>query len=109
MNMLFSILGLSGGILCAIGDILFDLKGRGNKKLGTSKNIDSNWMQMAYWRFGASILVAFIGDVLLGFGFLSLVNQIQPVNTKLAAAVAVCGYVSVVAGFFIIRCFVFSL
>lgn len=59
MNMLFSILGLSGGILCAIGDILFDLKGRGNKKLGTSKNIDSNWIHMAYWRFGASILAAF--------------------------------------------------
>lgn len=101
MNMIFSILGLAGGILCAIGDILFDLKGRGNKKLGTSKNIDSNWMHMAYWRFGASILVAFIGDVLLGFGFLSLVNQIQPVNTKLAAVVAVCGYVSVIAGFFV--------
>ncbi|MCM1186713.1 MAG: hypothetical protein NC251_09340 [Lachnoclostridium sp.] len=80
------------GILCAIGDILFDLRGRGNKKLGTSKNIDSNWMHMAYWRFGASISVAFVGDVLLGFGFLPLVNQIQPVNTKLAAVVAVCGY-----------------
>lgn len=101
MNMIFSILGLAGGILCAIGDILFDLKGRGNKKLGTSKNIDSNWMHMAYWRFGVSILVAFIGDVLLGFGFLSLVNQIQSVNTKLAAVVAVCGYVSVIAGFFV--------
>lgn len=101
INMLFSILGLAGGILCAIGDLLFDLKGKGNKKLGTSGNIDSNWVHMAYWRFGASILVAFAGDVLLGFGFLSLVDQLQPVKPGLAAAVAVCGYVSVIAGFFV--------
>lgn len=101
MNLLFSILGLLGGILCAIGDLLFDLKGKGNKKLGTSGNIDSNWEHMGYWRFGASILTAFIGDVLLGFGFLSLVNQIQPANAGLAAGLGVCGYVSVVGGFFV--------
>lgn len=43
MYLAFSLLGLIGGLLCAAGDILFDLKGPGNKKLGTSKNIDSNW------------------------------------------------------------------
>ena len=42
-NMIFSILGLIGGVLCAVGDILFDLKGKGNKKLGTSGNIDSTF------------------------------------------------------------------
>ncbi len=101
MGMIFSILGLTGGILCAIGDILFDLKGKGNIKLGTSGNIDSSWEHMAYWRFGASILTAFAGDVLLGFGFLSLVNQIRPANAVLAVVLGVCGYVSVVAGFFV--------
>lgn len=89
MNLIFSILGLAGGILCAIGDILFDLKGKGNKKLGTSGNIDSNWEHMAYWRFGVSILTAFTGDVLPGFGFLSLVNQIWPANAGLAAVLCV--------------------
>lgn len=92
MNMVFSILGLLGGVLCAVGDLLFDLKGKGNKKLGTSGNIDSNWSRMAYWRFGASILLAFFGDALLGLGFLSLVNQIQPINSGLAGALALCGY-----------------
>lgn len=82
--MIFSILGLTGGVLCAIGDILFDLKGKGNKKPGTSGNIDSSWEHMSYWRFGASILTAFAGDMLLGFGFLSLVNQIRPTNAVLA-------------------------
>lgn len=101
MNLIFSILGLTGGILCAVGDILFDLKGKGNKKLGTSGNIDSNWSNMPYWRFGVSILVAFAGDALLGFGFLSLVNLLLPEYAGLAGVVAVCGYMSVIAGFFV--------
>ena len=62
MYLVFSILGLIGGLLCCAGDILFDLKGRGNQKLGTSKNIDSNWTKMADWRFGSSIVLAMIGD-----------------------------------------------
>ena len=57
MLLLFSILGLCGGLLCCVGDILFDLKGAGNEKLGTSKNIDSNWMKMSEWRFGAYFLL----------------------------------------------------
>ncbi len=101
MNIIFPILGLVGGILCAIGDILFDLKGKGNQKLGTSGNIDSNWINMPYWRFGASILVAFIGDALIGFGFYSLFVQVEAVNSVLAAAIAVFGYISVIAGFFV--------
>lgn len=101
MNMFFSVLGLLGGILCAVGDILFDLKGKGNQKLGTSGNIDSNWVHMPYWRFGASILVAFLGDALIGFGFYSLVCQMGSINTVLTAVTGLCGYVSVIAGFFV--------
>lgn len=55
MYLVFSVFGLIGGLLCCTGDILFDLKGKGNKKLGTSKNIDSNWLKMADWRFGLSL------------------------------------------------------
>lgn len=40
MNLIFSIMALIGGLLCCVGDVLFDLKGKGNKKLGTSQNID---------------------------------------------------------------------
>lgn len=36
MNLIFSLMGILGGILCAIGDVLLDLKGSGNQKLGTS-------------------------------------------------------------------------
>ena len=99
--MLFSILGLIGGLLCCVGDILFDLKGAGNKKLGTSKNIDSNWINMAEWRFGASILCAMFGDIGVGFGFFSIANQIKESHPKLAAVMAVTAYAGVIGGFFI--------
>lgn len=75
MNMIFSVMGLMGGVLCAVGDVLFDFKGQGNQKLGVMKNIDSNWLKMSYWRFGASILAAFFGDILIGFGIFSLAGQ----------------------------------
>ena len=64
MYMTFSVLGLIGGILLAVGDTLFDFKGKGNEKLGTSGNIDSNWLKMSDWRFGASIVFAMFGDFL---------------------------------------------
>lgn len=99
--MLFSILGLIGGLLCCVGDILFDLKGKENRKLGTYGNIDSNWTKMAYWRFGASILFAWVGDTLVGFGIFSLADQIKAGNSVLAAVMAVCGYAGVIGGFFI--------
>ncbi len=61
VNIIFGMLGIAGGILCAVGDMLFDLKGKGNEKLGISGNIDSNWLKMPYWRFNTSILVTFLG------------------------------------------------
>ena len=72
MHLVFSILGLIGGLLCCVGDVLFDLKGKGNEKLGTSKNIDSNWVKMADWRFGLSIALALVGDAMVGLGFYSI-------------------------------------
>lgn len=88
--------GTYGRILCAVGNILFDLKGRDNKKLGTSGNIDINWEKMSYWRFGASVMFAFAGDILAGFGYFSLVRQIGETNTTLAGAV--CVIISILTG-----------
>lgn len=101
MNELFSVLGIAGGILCAIGDLFLDLKGKGNRKLGASGIIDSNWVNMAYWRFGISILFAFAGAALLGFGFFSLAAQIADGHRELALATGICGYVSAIAAFFV--------
>lgn len=102
--MILSILGLIGGLLCCIGDLLFDLKGKGNHKLGTSGNIDSNWLKMLYWRFGASILFAMVGDVLVGLGIFSLADQIREANRILSIVMALSGYVGVIGGLFIHAC-----
>lgn len=101
MNLTFSIMGLLGGVLCAIGDILLDLKGNGNLKLGTSKNIDSNWIQMSDWRFGISILCAMIGDAGVGLGIFSLGIQIAENSPILGNITIYTGYFGAIAGIFI--------
>lgn len=101
MNLLFSVLGLVGGLLCCVGDIFFDLKGPGNQKLGTSKNIDSNWLKMAEWRFGVSIFCAMFGDIGVGLGFYSIANQIYASHSVLAVILAITGYSGVIGGAFI--------
>lgn len=46
MLMPFSILGIMGGLLCAVADILWDFKGADNKKLGKNGLIYSKWSEM---------------------------------------------------------------
>ncbi len=101
MNLIFSIMGLIGGLLCCVGDILFDLKGKGNKKLGTSKNIDSNWSKMSEWRFGLSIIFAMFGVILLGFGFYAIGNIVRENNILLSNLILITGFIGCVGGLFI--------
>ena len=101
MNMVFSVMGLIGGLLCCVGDILFDYKGAGNKKLGTSKNIDSNWLKMSEWRFGASILCAMFGVIGVGLGFYSLFDIMRDENYILAFIMMLTAYIGTVGGFFV--------
>ena len=101
MNLIFSIMGLIGGLLCCVGDILFDLKGKGNKKLGTSKNIDSNWSKMSEWRFELSIIFAMFGVILLGFGFYAIGNIVRENNILLSNLILITGFIGCVGGLFI--------
>ena len=101
MNLIFSIMGLVGGLLCCAGDLLFDLKGKGNKKLGTSKNIDSNWSKMSEWRFGASIICVMVGEILVGFGFYAIADMIRENNILLSNIILITGFIGCVGGLFI--------
>ena len=101
MNLIFSIMGLVGGLLCCIGDILFDLKGKGNKKLGTSKNIDSNWSKMSEWRFKLSIICAMFGVILIGFGFYAIADMIREKNLLLSNLILITGFIGCIGGLFI--------
>ena len=98
MLMTFSVLGMIGGILCAIGDILFDLKGKGNQKTGPGGNVDTNWIKMADWRFVASIICAFFGDIFVMLGIYSLGMQIAETNTTLGYVTAIVGCAGTVGG-----------
>ena len=101
MNLIFSIMALIGGLLCCVGDVLFDLKGKGNKKLGTSKNIDSNWSKMAEWRFGLSIIFAMFGVILLGFGFYAIGDMVRENNIILSNWIFVTGFIGCIGGLFV--------
>lgn len=101
MNLVFSIMGLIGGILCCIGDVLFDLKWKGNKKLGTSKNIDSNWSQMAEWRFGLSIVFAMFGVIFLGFGFYAIGDMVREHNVILSNLIFITSFIGCTGGLFV--------
>ena len=101
MNLIFSILGIIGGILGAVADCLLDLKGPGNEKLGTSKNIDSNWLKMSEWRFGASILLIMLAGPMAGLGIISIANQIEAYNTTLSMILKLGTYVGTMGGMFI--------
>lgn len=101
MNLIFSIMGLIGGLLCCVGDLLFDLKGKGNEKLGTSKNIDSNWSKMAEWRFGLSIMFAMFGVILVGFGFYAIGDMIRENDIILSNLLLITGFIGCVGGLFV--------
>ncbi len=101
MNLILSIMGLVGGLLCCTSDLLFDLKGKENKKLGTSKNIDSNWSKMSEWRFGLSIICAMFGVILLGFGFYAIADMIRKNNLLLSNLILITGFIGCVGGLFV--------
>lgn len=101
MNLIFAILGIFGGIIAGTGDMLLDLKGKGNQKLGTSKNIDSNWLKMSEWRFRASVICGMIGCPLGGLGYMSLANQIESADYTLAFVFKLAIFVGIMGGFFI--------
>ena len=101
MNLIFSSMALIGGLLCCVGDVLFDLKGKGNKKLGTSKNIDSNWSKMAEWRFGLSIIFAMFGVILLGFGFYAIGDMVRENDIILSNWIFVTGFIGCIGGLFV--------
>lgn len=76
MEITFGALGILGGVLCAIGDVLFDYKGKSNETLGKHKFIESNWVRMADWRFKASAIFASVGVPMYFLGFTGLAMQI---------------------------------
>lgn len=101
LNLLYSILGLLGGICCAIGDLLLDLKGKDNMKIGTTGVIESNWVRMANWRFKVSLIFGCIGTFMIGIGLYSIGNQISASNFFLSEILNLLAILTAMTGFFV--------
>jgi hypothetical protein len=99
MEVIFGWLGLLGGILTATGDVLLDLKGRDNKKLGRYKFMESAWDTIAVWRFRTSILLAAAGVPLYFLGLTSLAMQMT--NAVIALTFWLVCLSGAIGGFFI--------
>ncbi len=101
LNIVYSIIGLCGGIVCAIGDILLDLKGKDNVKVGGSLLIESNWVKMASWRFKLSIIFGFLGSFMYSLGIYSLGRQLLGINGTLAEVMVLFAFITAMSGFFV--------
>ncbi len=99
MEIIFGALGIAGGLLCLIGDILLDYEGKGNRTLGRYGFIESNWDKMAAWRFKASAILAAAGVPLYFLGFTSLATQIT--NEALALSYWIVCVIGSAGGVFI--------
>jgi hypothetical protein len=101
ISFIFGILGIIGGLLCAAGDILFDLKGSDNIKSGPSGMIDSNWLKMSEWRFRASIAAAALGAPLCVLGYLGMSRQLSLNSPALGTTFLIFAVIGSCGGFFI--------
>jgi hypothetical protein len=100
-DFLLGIIGLCGGLLCAVADILLDLKGKGNQKYGPGSIMDTNWEKMALWRFKASIWVAAAAVPMYMMGCIALYRQMVEVSPTVAGVFGICAVVGCCGTMFI--------
>ncbi|MCI2046856.1 MAG: hypothetical protein LKJ90_03975 [Faecalibacterium sp.] len=100
-NTIMAVIGICGGLLCAIADCLLDLKGADNKKLGKGGYIDSKWEEMAHWRFVASDIVAMFAIPMYSCGFLALMSRIATEHKGFAITASVIFLCGAMGGFMI--------
>lgn len=93
-NTVLAIIGVAGGLLCAVADLFLDLKGPGNKKCGKMKVIDSMWEVMPHYRFVVSTVLAMFAIPMYCCGFLALANIMSaeaPVFATVFKTIAIIG------------------
>ncbi|MFV0529593.1 MAG: DUF6796 family protein [Lachnospiraceae bacterium] len=101
VDFVLGIIGLCGGLLCAVADILLDLKGKGNEKCGPGGIIDTNWDKMALWRFKGSIWLASISVPMYLMGCVAMYRQLAERNIVVANVFGICAVVGSCSTLFI--------
>ena len=95
------IIGVIGGLLCATADLLLDLKGPKNKKLGKMGIIDSEWENMAHWRFVWSDILAMFAVPMYSCGFISVMMTLHKEHPTHATVLTVIFLIGAMGGFMI--------
>lgn len=101
MIVVLAVIGIIGGFLCAVADLLLDLKGADNKKLGKMKIIDSKWLEMGQVRFVWSGILAMFAVPMYSCGFVALMLQLYKVNKVIAIALTIVFLCGAMGGFMI--------
>lgn len=101
MITILGIVGIIGGLLCAVADLLLDLKGPQNKKLGKMGIIDSEWEKMAHWRFVWSDIIAMLAVPMYSCGFIALIMILQKEYPMVATVLSVIFLIGAMGGFMI--------
>lgn len=101
MITILSIIGIIGGLLCATADLLLDLKGEDNQKLGKMKIIDSKWKEMSHGRFVWSDILAMFAVPMYTCGFVALMMQLYQVKAGLSIGMTIMFLCGAMGGFMI--------
>lgn len=101
MISVLAVIGIVGGLLCASADLLLDLKGPQNKKLGKMGIIDSEWENMAHWRFVWSAILAMFAVPMYSCGFIALMMTLHKEHPIIATVLTVIFLIGAMGGFMI--------
>ncbi|MGN0351802.1 MAG: DUF6796 family protein [Roseburia sp.] len=101
MIKVLAIIGIIGGMLCAVADLLLDLKGDDNQKLGKMKIIDSKWEVMAHGRFVWSDILAMFAVPMYTCGFVALMMQLHSTKAELSIGMTIMFLCGAMGGFMI--------
>lgn len=99
--MIYAILGIIGGLLCAVGDCLLDLKGKDNHTLDKEKMINSAWLTMKPWRFQISLYLSVLGVPFIILGAVTLAEQISQNDPVLGHLFQLSMIIGGMGGFFV--------
>ena len=101
MIIILGIIGIIGGLLCAMADLLLDLKGSKNRKLGEMGIINSEWEKMAHWRFVWSDIIAMLAVPMYSCGFIALMMILHKQYPMMATVLSIIFLIGAMGGFMI--------
>lgn len=101
MVKVLAIIGIIGGMLCAVADLLLDLKGVDNQKLGKMKIMDSKWETMSHGRFVWSDILAMFAVPMYTCGFVALMMQLHRTKAELSIGMTIMFLCGAMGGFMI--------